>query len=46
MKLPLEVANSEIMTKDKEIVELQEEIDKSKEAVTKVGNHNRIYRTL
>lgn len=39
MKLPLEVANSEIMTKDKEIVELQEEIDKSKEAVTKVGTY-------
>ncbi len=36
MKLPLEVANSEIFIKDKEIVELQEELDKIKQLLTKV----------
>ncbi len=36
MKLPLEVANSEIMTRDKELSELQVDVDKIKEALTKV----------
>ena len=36
MKLPLEVANSEIMTRDKELSELQVDVDTIKEALTKV----------
>ena len=36
IKLPLEVANSEIMTKDKEIIDLQESLEKAREAQIKV----------
>ena len=36
MKLPLEVANSEIMTRDKVLSELQADFDKIKEALAKV----------
>ena len=37
LKLPLEVANSEILTKDKELMELQEEMEKTKEVLAKAS---------